>query len=327
MQGTGQISLRARDILSMSQLRKSLERKAFNKFRPAFEGGCIPLHLPSRERESAVFILPAIGSPVKELELPSDVRKHADSIARSENDKLRERGVAGPWIDGDKLSVWSMGYIGSDISIFVKKMKWSEVLAIRELDFGHIAAMGAFRLGINNHLVAQDGGHPVIVLTMKGSRPGNPRMGDAMIKGAGEKEGQLMTSVSGSIDASLERKAGGLGLWHLGVATEMAEELGVSVRGSLKYLGTMIDASMYRGTITIAGMAETDLSLLQIDELRECAPDGTEIKSIEPLPLEPEAVSSALSRRRGEMQPQLITALALLGYGLWGYDFLKKADK
>ena len=261
------------------------------------------------------------------LDIPLDMGERAMQITREENEKLRMRGVEGAWIDGEKLAVASMSASGSCAYLSVRMMRWSEILAMKELTFSEIAGLGAFNLDTNTHVLARENEHELLMVAQRGRKPGEPRMGTEMLLAPAVGGVQWTLATNGTVDAPLTRTERSDLVWMKNSLKEFRDELGVDGAAGLRYLGMMIDTNMFIGAFGILGVMNTTLSPGQLDDARRKARDGTEVAALDAIPMEKENLAAYLRVNRGSMVPQLISGLVILGYNRWGEDFLRQADR
>lgn len=310
------------------------------------QGACIPLH-PGRsvdgtrkDSDLSIHSSDFIHNQLSPLELPPEIRDRAHEIARLENEKLQARDIEGEWIDGEKLAVQLL--VVSDqirghqmrLSFEVSVLRWSEILALKDIPFDRLAAWGALHLDTNTHVVAKENKHRVLILAKRGNKPGDPRMGEELFyPSVGDRQWTLATN--GTIDAATARSVefGGL-VWEKSVLAEAQQELGLEMLAeksgkplSLSYVGVLLDTSLFVGTISILGAIYTSLPLRAVEEAWKSAPDRSEIEQFDTIPMECDAVARYLREHRARMLPELVTGLVLLGYNHWGERFLRKADR
>ncbi len=345
-----QISLRPQDIRAYSSLEKKLPKTSLERFKSLCEGGCHALDLSSGwgtavsvnrfAQAMATGPMPSeLCNTALRLLLPEDIRMGAMDIILRENRKLRDSGVQGSWIDGEKLAVRSimktdgraspdiMKWKADDLSLEVSMMKWSEILALKGLPFDEIADYGAFKLDTNTHVVARENAHDLLLVGHRGRKPGEPRMGSEALLAPARDGTQWTLATNGTIDAELLGAGDPNEVWINNSTKEFSEELGVSWDHFIDYLGLIVDTKMFVGAIGIVGVIQTSLMPEEIDEIRKLARDAVEVSKLDAIPLESGSLAQYLRVNRSNMVPQLVTSIAMLGYSRFGDGFLKLADK
>jgi hypothetical protein len=287
------------------------------RFKSLTERGCTPLQVRSRKAESVdVDILPFAaphGKAPPVLKLPEKVAAKASLIAKEEGRKT----WPDEWKDGEKLSVGSAGVVSDNLVLLVSRMKWSHVLAIKDLPFDNVAAMQAFKLDTNTHVIAQDGNHRVLVIAKRGQ--------DGHLATRGTQQWTL--AVNGTVDYEVMAASPTCSeTWKMNSRKEANDELGLSDLSQPKYLGTIVDGKMFVGAVGIVGVMESRMSLRYLHFAKKHAVDGGEIADMDVIPMEMEAFAGYLKAGLPST-PQLTTGLVLLGYDQWGYDFLKLAGR
>jgi len=322
------ISLRPIDIRSYAALANQLDPRALARFKALIENACVPVHLASAQAHT-VGIMAATGlSGMDRVHLPETVVLTANEIVAKENQKLREQGVQGKWVDGKKLAVQAAMTKDPDVLIKVVSIQWSEILAMKGFSFDLIADFRAFKLDTNTHVLAMDNGHQVLLVGHRGRKPGEPRMGSEALLAPAKMGTQWTLATNGTVDADVLSSAKDASkVWVKNSLKEFSEELGVEGENNLRYLGLIVDTKMFIGAIGIVGVIDTHLTPYEIDEKRKKARDAVEVPMLDVIPLEQESLAAYLRINRSNMVPQLVTSIAMLGYGQFGDAFLKLADK
>lgn len=299
-----------------------LDPLQFARFKSLNETACTPVHIAKNDGFS-IRIKPSDSFRTPQYaRLPREILEEAREIAEREKEKLRPKGLE--WLDGDKVAVSSFCSREQEMEIGISLLKWSWILATHNLSLDHIVNCGAIRLGTNTHLTAIDNGRPVLVIAERGKKPGDPRMGDVVFADNGKT--QLTLAVNGGIDAEVFYEADEFSVWKANSRKESLEELGVDA-GDPCYLGLMLDQTLFKGDLGILGIIRTNLTPLEIERLRRVAIHSVEVGEIDILPLELDSIAKYFKLKRDKMTPQLITGLVILGYRLFGENFLKLADK
>jgi hypothetical protein len=325
MKGICSISLNAGDMSTFKSMDGHLKPKDLERFKSLLERGCLPLHINSQQEINKIFVYINQGTR-RCLKLSDDVRSTASGIVAAENEKLKAKGVEGEWIDGEKLAVTRMvvdDYIIFSTSIF----NFSHILAMKDFTFEKIAALSAFKLDTNTHVLATEGKHRLLLVGQRGRKPGEPRMGSEALCAPVGSEVQWTLATNGILDADVPVAINPEQAWIENSFKEFEEELGVSKTGSLRYLATMVDPHMFTGALGILGAIETNLSPEQIHEARKKARHAVEVPVLDVIPMEEDAIATYLRVNRSNMVPQLVTGLVVLGFESWGENFLIKADK
>jgi hypothetical protein len=318
------ISLSAKDISSFRYMREAFDKKSFSRFKSLVEGACTPVHLSDEaktERETSVLIGPAVGYPPPYLELPQEVYVRAAVVAREENAK-----IGGGWIDGDKLAVSSALYFRSTLSMLVKRMKYSQIVAMKGDSFEEIASRGAFKLDTNTHVIATEGGRELLVVGARGRSTGEPKMGAETFLAPAEGDMQWSLATNGMIEAEMVSSGKEAEAWMKSSLRELGP-IGYRQQQSMRYLGLIVDQHTLRGAVGIVGELRTKLSPQEIEEGRRNTRHSVEVPKLDAVPLDVDALASYLRANRGSMTPQLISSLVILGHDRWGNAFLEKADK
>jgi hypothetical protein len=329
------VSLNPDDVLSAKALKSRIGEKEFGRFSALIEGGCMPLHIPSRSLSKAKVSVcgfkqwpePEKARPFTHLHLPEEVKMQAQAIVKAENELLRKSKTPGSWIDGEKLAVRKISYNRDGVQMSVSGLWWSEILAMKSMSFPELADLGAFKLDTNTHVLAKEKRHTLLLVGHRGRKPGDPRMGAEAMLAPAKPGTQWTLATNGTLDADVLRSSDETDAWIKNSMSEFEQELGVEGKYLLKYLGLMVDTRMFTGAIGIVGSIHTNLTPDQIDEARSRARDGVEVSALDVIPLEKEALARYLRKNRDNMVPQLITGIVLLGYKRWGQDFLALADR
>lgn len=161
---TYNMSLRAEDIKDCRNLEGKIGKDTLARFKSLTERGCTPLQVRSRKAENVDVELYPFAAPHGKtppmLKLPEKLAVKADTIVKEESKKT----WPDEWKDGEKLSVRSAGVVSDNLILLVSRMKWSHVLAIKDLPLDKVADIGAFKLDTNTHIIAQDSNHRVLVI-------------------------------------------------------------------------------------------------------------------------------------------------------------------
>lgn len=328
MNSTRYISLRSRDVRSCKSLRGLQEKESIERLKKLTEGGCKPLHIETPESPTDLLSIRLHNSGFMRLKLTKKINQKAQEIFAQENRKLKEKHPDKEWIDGEKLALQTMSLINDEIYLTASIMGFSHILAMKDFDFGQIAGLKALKLDTNTHVVAREGEHRLLLVAQRGKKPGDPRLGTESLCAPVGSEVQWTLATNGMIDADVVQSTEAPAVWVRNSFKEFKEELGVEKDGTLiKYLGMMVDTVKFTGATGILGMIETEFTPDQIEEKRTKAIDKYEVPVLDAIALEKEAIARFLRENRGNMVPQLITGLAVLGFVSWGEDFLARADR
>jgi hypothetical protein len=321
------ISLRASDMRAFKSLEGSLPPNILDRFKSLVENGCLPLHL--NKKENPTRFIHVTASNYNRLGLSAEVQKAAKDIIQAENRKLRDQGIEGEWIDGEKLAVTELVDDSRRLFFSTSVFNFSHILAMKDFSFDQIAGLLAFKLDTNTHVLAKEGKHRLLLVGQRGRKPGEPRMGSEALCAPVGAEVQWTLATNGILDLPVlvENLAHPDLAWINNSFKEFEEELGISKTGSISYLATMVDPHMFTGAMGILGAIETDLTPKQIHEARKLAKHAVEVPVLDTIPMEEDSIATYLRVNRNNMVPQLVTGLVVLGFESWGKSFLVKADK
>ena len=303
--------LHAERISDFSNVRPQFGPAAFGRLRRLTRRGCIPLHVAQSGQEPLSVMINANHSGAGEkpaaIRLPDDLSAAAKSIAR------KSLGS-----EAESLAVQSMMVLPAHVSLGVSLMRESQMLAMDGMDFESMADLGALRLDTGAHLIANDGTRELLIVRRAGGRPG-----DAKSPG-----GVLRLAFEGRVDCppAQEWRAEMLAaLWENASSRGMRERLGLEAGIAPAYIGSMVDRTVSRASLTLLGCARTNARPSEIDAaLSEAAGES---EAIESLPLDMKRIASFLAEAAESMTPQLITGLAMLGHYVWGDAFFRAADR
>lgn len=260
--------------------------KDFRRFRPLIEGGCVPVHLP-RSAGGTVIITPdnaAIGERPRRMAVPAII----EAMAKRNAHRFRQ--------DRQVLTVHTADAMGQDsLALTVECALESEIDAFRKFDRDGLLRSHAHMLETEVQLIADDGKNPHLLFT--------------------RKNGKISPLLSAAVDA--ERLVGmkrASAIWMMD-ALARTNEL---PSGNVEYLGAMMDTGT--GAFGLAGA----LTLRTDPPGASAAMKRAEFT---PSPLEATVLGQKgfgewFGRNRDNMTPQMIASCAMLGYRLFGADFL-----
>ncbi|MBI5223982.1 hypothetical protein HY990_06195 [Candidatus Micrarchaeota archaeon] len=260
-------------------------------------------------------------------EFSEEIRKNAKAIRKTENRKLRSEGVQGRWIDGIKVATTVVAVTHENdktrLELRCKKVRWSELLALENLELTERIGLQLFKIHTDAHILAYEGDQKVLVYCKRGSRPGNPRMGSKIHIEPTDRAPQLTYSVAGTLDASVCQKGTLDGSWKRNAYKEMKEELGITRRPKLSFLGLAADLSVFKGNIGILGLMDTEFQVSEIRNWHAHASERCEVQDIFTVPFELRSFSEFFIKNRDLMLPAFRTGCLFLGERYFGKEFWK----
>jgi len=287
MDKCSQISLSRADLQKRAYLAGRLG-KDFRRFGPLIEGECVPVHLP-RSAGGTVTITPANathGDPPWRISVPAMI----EAMAKHNAYKFGQHRQV--------LTVRTADAMGQDsLALTVECALESEIDAFRKFDREGLAHSHAHELEARVHLIADDGKNPHLLFTREG--------------------GKIVPLLSAAMDAEwIVGMKRATRLWMMD-ALARTNEL-PSGTGKVEYLGAMVDVET--GAFGLAGA-------LTLNTDPPGASSAMKKAEFAPSPLEATTLRAKefrkwVDEKRDEMAPQMITSCALLGYRLFGADFL-----
>jgi len=287
MDKCSQISLSQADLQKRAYIAGRLG-KEFARFGPLIEGGCVPVHLP-RSAGGTVTIIPAnatLGDPAHRIRVPSVVAVMAEHNAHRHGQNR------------ETLTVRTADIMGQDsLALSVECALESELAAFMRFDRGRLEHGSAYGLETHVHLIAHDGRIPRLLFTRKNG-------GIAPL---------LSTAVDAEWIVGMKRATT---LWMMD-ALARTNELPSSA-SRVEYLGAMADVET--GTFGLAGV-------LTLNTDPPGAAAAMRKAEFIPNPLEATVLGQKefrewFGKNREKMAPQMMTSCAILGYRLFGADFL-----
>jgi len=323
------LDLSTKAVVEQRGIRRQLG-KEFDRFRDAVgKDGCKVLFL-SRGINYPVTVSQK-GGKKEFLQLDRPIIERAKAIVKEENQKLAEKGVNLPWIDGKKTAVQRVDFVvrgERHIAIRVRKMLYSHILAMKDEPFERINNAGMRKLDTNTHVFANDSKFQVILIAIRGKRLSNARMGEEVLCAPTGENEQLTLTVNGMVDADMLSYPA-YEIIERNSLKEFGEELNIHGIGyeAVSLEGIMMDTQLFTGAFGVVTSVEVPLTLKEINKLRMSASDSGEISQLYSVENSAFSIANFLREYRDKCVPQLISGLVIYGYNRYGEDFLKAVTR
>ncbi len=306
------VDLSTKAIVEQRRVQRQL-RSDFDGFKDAIgKEGCAVL-LISKGHYCPVIVSRKRGK-MSFLKLDESVKEKAGKIIREENRKLAERGVAEQWADDEKLAVQRVDFVTGEsfVDLKVRKILYSEMLAMKDEPFEKVNRAGMRKLGTNAHILASE-------------KAGNRRSDVLLVAGG---SGRFAMALNGMVDADLLKYYPPDEIIARNSLRELKGELVMNGVGHdcVIFEGLVVDTRLSTGSF---GVVTTLHVPFTADEIRMMMDDasGGEENEVYPIENTAKAVAAFLKDKRENCMPQLVSGLVIYGYNRWGSDFLEETAK